>query len=231
MASKGERLVASSLLKQKRNNPGLEVGVVVSARQWKRILNETADCSCIVTAADRYEVLDNTAHQGGAGFYRFFIEQCDYIIFNENRAGWRAAGEFSAQVVKMAVPIPVQYGLKPLQYPDIYYPIDRREYLDPGSKFYAPTAEIEQSVVYLQRNDFNIQADHVPLVFIRKWLAAPPPGSFHYLIPPEDISGVLRLQDTLQHDYLSLKVFVHAYTMYRIQREMPPGADALICFQ
>lgn len=236
LMSKGQRSVAAHLMACRQDDPGLEIGVALTARQWENYLNgaangRTAECNRIIDAADcRGPVPDSRAQLSRSALFRLFIEQCDHIVFNEHRAGMAETETFAAQVADMGVPIPVQYGLTAPEYASVSHPIDRREYLDPTGGYYDPEAEIGQSVAYIRQNGFCIPADHVPLIFIRKWLAVPPTACLRHLTIPDDIADLSRLKDRPGYDYLSLKVFAFAYAARRTKQDMT-GDDAIRCFR
>lgn len=112
----------------------------------------------------------------------------------------------------MAVPLPVQYELLHPGYASLHYPADRKQYRIYGGPYYDPYQEIRQSVAYLRRNNFVIRAEHLPMIFVRKWQSAPP-GWYHYLTTPDDTDMIFRLRETPRHDHLSLKVFAYAYAV------------------
>ena len=236
LMSKGQRSVASHLLEYRQDDSGLEIGVALTACQWKNYLNgiaddRTAEYNRIIAAADfRGPVPDSRVQLSRSALFRLCIEQCDHIVFNEHRAGPDATDELRVAIEDMGVPIPVQYGLTAPEYASAGYPLDRREYLDPASGYYDPEAEIGQSIAYIRRNGFCMPADHLPLIFIRKWLVVPPTGCFRYLTTPDDIAELSRLKDMPGHDYLSLKVFAFAYAVRRTQQDRT-GDDAIRCFR
>lgn len=241
LTSKGERSVASCLLAQRRENPGLEVYVVLTARQWQDYLKnapsgKAAACNRIIADADRYEVLpDSTLHLSQPALFRLFVERCDHVIFNEHRAGEQITGDFRELITDMGVPLPVQYGLGCPQYTNTHYPLDRRDYRNYESGYYDTSAELRQSIGYLRRNNFVIHAECLPQVFLRKWLTVPMPGWYRHLTTPDDITGLFRLRETPRHDYLALKVFACAYAvrhdLWATGRETPSGADAIRRFR
>lgn len=236
LMSKGQRSVAAHLMACRQDDPGLEIGVALTARQWENYLNgaangRLAECNRIIDAADyRGPVPDSRAQLSRPALFRLFIEQCDHIVFNEHRAGMVETGMFAAQVVDMGVPMPVQYGLTAPEVVSTTYPLNRLEYLDPAGGYYDPEAEIGQSVAYIRQNGFSVRADRVPLIFIRKWLAAIPLNSYRHLTTPDDIADLSRLKDRPGHDYLSLKVFAFAYAARRTKQDMI-GDDAIRCFR
>ena len=134
----------------------------------------------------------------------------------------------------MAVPLPVQYELLHPGYASLHYPADRKQYRIYGGPYYDPYQEIRQSVAYLRRNNFVIRAEHLPMIFVRKWQSAPP-GWYHYLTTPDDTDAIFRLRETPRHDHLSLKVFAYAYAvrhdMWAGGRETPSGVDAIRRFR
>ncbi|WP_026367421.1 hypothetical protein [Bacteroides sp. 14(A)] len=237
LTTKGERSVASHLLGCRADNPGLEIAVVPTSRQWNNyqsgaLGDRAAECNRIIAAADRCEILPESKTQlFQSVLFRFFIERCDHIIFHEHRAGWAETGTFDAQVVESGVPIPVQYRLVAPEYASVGYPLDRREYLDPESSCYNPATEYAQSTAYIRRSGFSIQSDHIPLIFLRKWLAAPPQNSCRYLTTPEDVVMMSHLKDKPECDYLSLKVFAYAYAARHTAHDMPFGANAVNRFR
>lgn len=235
--SKGERSVASYLLGYKGHNPNLEIGVTLTARQWKNYTsgnttNRIAECNQLIAAADCYEIVgDNATQLSPSTLFRLFIERCDYIIFNEHHAGWAETEIFDTQVVDMAVPIPVQYTLGMPKYTEFTYPLDRREYLDTDSGYYIPMVEFTQSTTYILRNGFCIQADHLPQIFLRKWLTPPPEDCYNYLKTFDKAATLFHQEDTTHENYLSLKVFVYAYTQRSPTQEMPWGGEVIVCFR
>lgn len=237
LASKGERSVAAYLLEQRPEHPGLEVSVVLTTRQWQRYRQDVSDgesavCNRIIAAADRCEVIEKCAERFcPPELFRFFIERCDLLVFHERWAGEQQTRRLREQVADMAVPLPVQYGLSYPGYADLRYPIDRKYHRIYDSDYYDPYLEIRQSMAYLRRNNFVIRAEHLPMVFVRKWLSLPPPGWYHPLTTPDDTAGIFRLRETPRHDYLSLKVFACAYAvrhdLWATKRDTPSGADAI----
>ena len=237
LASKGEQSVTSYLLGLKRSNSGLEVAVVLTARQWQGYQQnvshgKAAEYNRIIDAADRREVMDRCVERfWPPELFRLFIERCDLLVFHEHRAGELLTGQLREQITDMAVPLPVQYRLSHPGYMNFRYPLDRKEYRIYGSGFYDPYLEIQQSMAYLRRNNFVISGEHLPQVLVRKWLAVPPPGWYRYLATPDDTTGIFSLCETPRHDYLSLKVFAYAYAvrhdLWATGRETPSGADAI----
>lgn len=232
----GERSVARHLSECRSTHPGLEVAVMLTSRQWTDYLRKTADdrsisCSGIIAAANFHEVLpESKTTLPKPVLFRFFIERCDHIVFNEHLAGWALAGLFHAQVVQSGVPIPVQYGLSMPEYASFEYPADRRDYLDYDSGYYDPAAEYAQSVAYIERNGFSLPADRVPQIFLRKWLAAPPGESCRYLTMQEDLDTLGRLRDRSGCEYLSLKVFARVYAARKSTKEKISDPEAAIRF-
>lgn len=242
LSCKGERAVAMYLLEHRRTNPGLEISVVLTAQQsqdyQQNATGETNEiCNKIINDVNRYYVLEKSSVRFFTpDLFRFFIENCDHIIFNEYRAGKKQTAIFSELVRDMAVPLPVQYGLIcPGYFIDTDKPFHREFYRIYDSGCYDPYAEIRQSIDFLRRNKFAITADHLPQVFIRKWLAVPPPGWYYYLTTPDDTTNIFRLHETQRHDYLSLKVFAAAFSvrnnLWATSRELPKGDIAIRRFQ
>lgn len=241
LTGKAERSVAACLLEQRAKHSGLEVAVVLTARQWREYLQnvsygKAAECNPIIDAADRREVMKRCAERfSPPELFRLFIERCDLLVFQEHHAGAQMVGLLRELLTDMAVPLPVQYELLHPGYASLHYPADRKQYRIYGGPYYDPYQEIRQSVAYLRRNNFVIRADHLPTVFVRKWLSEPPPGWYHYLTTPDDTDAIFRLRETPRHDHLSLKVFAYAYAvrhdMWAGGRETPSGADAIRRFR
>lgn len=241
LASKGEQSVASYLLDLKRSNLGLEIAVVLTARQWQEYQQnishgKAVEYNRIIDAADRREVMGQCVERfWPPELFRLFVERCDLLVFHEHRAGELLTGQLREQITDMAVPLPVQYGLASPGWANLRYPADRKHYRIYGSRYYDPDQEIRQSIAYLRRNNFVIRAEHLPMIFVRKWLAVPPPGWYHYLITPDDTDAIFCLRETPRHDYLSLKVFAYAYAvkhnMWAAGQETPSGADAIRRFR
>lgn len=237
ITSKGERSVASYLLEQRRNNSGLEVCVVLTSRQGQDYLKSAAGekaaaCNRIIAAADHYEVVPGSlTHLFQPALFRLFIERCDYVIFNEQHAGVQATWSFRQLITDMTVPLPVQYGLVNPGYAYIRYPFDRREYRTFESGYYDTSAELRQSIGYIAKCGYRVQANRLPQVFVRMWQAAPPPGWYRYLTMPDDTAPLFHLQETPRHDYLALKVFAYTYALHHklwaTTRDMPSGAEAI----
>ena len=210
LTGKAERSVAACLLEQRAKHSGLEVAVVLTARQWR---------------AERFSPPE---------LLRLFIERCDLLVFQEHHAGVQMVGLLRELLTDMAVPLPVQYELLHPGYASLHYPADRKQYRIYGGPYYDPYQEIRQSVAYLRRNNFVIRAEHLPMIFVRKWQSAPP-GWYHYLTTPDDTDMIFRLRETPRHDHLSLKVFAYAYAvrhdMWAGGRETPSGADAIRRFR
>lgn len=241
LTGKAERSVAACLLEQRAKHSGLEVAVVLTARQWREYLQnvshgKAAECNRIIDAADCREVMERCAERfSPPELFRLFIERCDLLVFQEHHAGAQMVGLLRELLTDMAVPLPVQYELLHPGYASLHYPADRKQYRIYGGPYYDPYQEIRQSVAYLRRNNFVIRADHLPTVFVRKWLSEPPPGWYHYLTTPDDTDAIFRLRETPRHDHLSLKVFAYAYAvrhdMWAGGRATPSGADAIRRFR
>ncbi len=241
LTGKGELSVAAYLLNQRPEHPGLEVALVLTARQWREYLqnvshDKAAEYNRIIGAADRREVMERYAERfWPPELFRLFIERCDLLVFHEHRAGEQVTGLLRELLTDMAVPLPVQYELLHPGYASLHYPADRKQYRIYGGSYYDPWQEIRQSVAYLRRNNFVIRAEHLPTVFVRKWQSEPPQGWYHYLTTPDDTDAIFRLRETPRHDFLSLKVFAYAYAvrhdMWAGGRESPSGADAIRRFR
>ena len=68
LTGKAERSVAACLLEQRAKHSGLEVAVVLTARQWREYLQnishgKAAECNPIIDAADRREVMERCAER------------------------------------------------------------------------------------------------------------------------------------------------------------------------
>lgn len=241
LTGKAERSVAACLLEQRAKHSGLEVAVVLTARQWREYLQnvshgKAAECNPIIDAADRREVMEQCAERfSPPELFRLFIERCDLLVFQEHHAGAQMVGLLHELLTDMAVPLPVQYELLHPGYASLHYPADRKQYRIYGGPYYDPYQEIRQSVAYLRRNNFVIRAEHLPMIFVRKWQSEPPPGWYHYLTTPDDTDAIFRLRETPRHDHLSLKVFAYAYAvrhdMWAGGRETPSGVDAIRRFR
>ena len=241
LTGKGELSVAAYLLNQRPEHPGLEVALVLTARQWREYLqnvshDKAAEYNRIIGAADRREVMERYAERfWPPELFRLFIERCDLLVFHEHRAGEQVTGLLRELLTDMAVPLPVHYELLHPGYASLHYPADRKQYRIYGGSYYDPWQEIRQSVAYLRRNNFVIRAEHLPTVFVRKWQSEPPQGWYHYLTTPDDTDAIFRLRETPRHDFLSLKVFAYAYAvrhdMWAGGRESPSGADAIRRFR
>lgn len=241
LTGKGELSVAAYLLDQRPEHPGLEVTLVLTARQWREYLQnvshgKAAEYNRIIGAADRREVMERCAERfSPPELFRLFIERCDLLVFHEHRAGAQMVGLLRELLTDMAVPLPVQYELLHPGYASLHYPADRKQYRIYGGPYYDPWQEIRQSIAYLRRNNFVIRADHLPTVFMRKWQSEPPPGWYHYLTTPDDTDAIFRLRETPRHDHLSLKVFAYAYAvrhdMWAGGGATPSGADAIRRFR
>lgn len=95
----------------------------------------------------------------------------------------------------------------------------------------ATSAELRQSIGYIAKCGYRVQANRLPQVFVRMWQATPPPGWYRYLTMPDDTSPSFHLQETRRHDYLALKVFAYTYAfhhkLWATTRDMPSGAEAI----
>lgn len=240
LTCKGERSVALHLLAHRQNNPGLEILVVLTSQQWQDYQRDApgetaAVCNGIINAADLYIVRESFARFNIPDLYRFFIEHCEHIVFNEHRAGVDNARILANLIGEMAVPVSCQCGLCSIDYFIPEYPFDRRLYRVYDSGFFNLYAEIKQSINFLRQNKFVIYADRIPQVFIRKWLTEPPQGWHRFLATPDDTTAIFRLRETPRHDYITLKVFAAAYSarndMWATNKEMPTGDVAIRRFQ
>lgn len=241
LAGKGERTVAAYLLERRAAHPGLQVALVLTARQGQdyrlRVSGGSADaCNPLIDAADRYEVMEQYAVRfGQQELFRLFIERCDLLVFSEHRAGWAATSMLYKLIDDMVVPLPVQYELGSPGYTYQHYPADRKQYRTYGSLWYDPYRELRQSIAYLRRNNFTISADRLPMVFLRKWLTQPPPGWYHHLATPDDTDGIMHLRETRRLDWCSLKVFACAYAarhdLWAEGRDNPSQDDAIRRFR
>ena len=85
LTGKAERSVAACLLEQRAKHSGLEVAVVLTARQWREYLQnvshgKAAECNPIIDAADRREVVKRCAERfSPPELFRLFIERCDLL--------------------------------------------------------------------------------------------------------------------------------------------------------
>ena len=115
LTGKAERSVAACLLEQRAKHSGLEVAVVLTARQWREYLQnvsygKAAECNPIIDAADRREVTKRCAERfSPPELFRLFIERCDLLVFQEHHAGTQMVGLLRELLTDMAVPLPVQH--------------------------------------------------------------------------------------------------------------------------
>ena len=127
LTGKAERSVASCLLEQRAKHSGLEVAVVLTARQWREYLQnvshgKAAECNPIIDAADRREVMERYAERfSPPELFRLFIERCDLLVFQEHHAGAQMVGLLRELLTDMAVPLPVQYELLHPGYASLHY--------------------------------------------------------------------------------------------------------------
>lgn len=206
---------------------------MLTARQWREYLQnishgKAAECNPIIDAADRREVMERCAERfSPPELFRLVYRALRPARFSRTPCRGTNGRTVRELLTDMAVPLPVQYELLHPGYASLHYPADRKQYRIYGGPYYDPYQEIRQSVAYLRRNNFVIRAEHLPMIFVRKWQSAPP-GWYHYLTTPDDTDMIFRLRETPRHDHLSLKVFAYAYAvrhdMWAGGRETPSGS-------
>lgn len=138
-----------ALLELKKTIPGLQLTMVL-AEQYRQEHDTALLYGQIRKKADSIVELS-------VPIYAYFIERCDFIIFNKRTAGASIAARFQKALV--GIPIPVQHELCD---PGFFvlctpYPIERKEYLNPDSRHYDPYAELRQSIEYIQRQKIQGQ--------------------------------------------------------------------------
>nr|WP_290018373.1 hypothetical protein [uncultured Alistipes sp.] len=215
-----------ALLELKKTIPGLQLTMVL-AEQYRQEHDTALLYGQIRKKADSIVELS-------VPIYAYFIERCDFIIFNKRTAGASIAARFQKALV--GIPIPVQHELCD---PGFFvlctpYPIERKEYLNPDSRHYDPYAELRQSIEYIQRHKFKVKTSRLPQVFLRQWLTPPPRKAYLLLRESGYMQELYQQRDTAQNNYLAAKIFVYTLTArnthWMLGTQRPDGETLLLQF-
>lgn len=192
-----------ALLELKKTIPGLQLTMVLAEQYWH-------DHDTALLYGQIRKKADSIVELS-IPIYAYFIECCDFIIFNKRTVGISIAAWF--QKALAGIPIPVQHELCDPGFFELCspYPIEHKEYLNPDSRHYDPYAELRQSIEYIQRHKFKVKTIRLPQVFLRQWLTPPPPKAYLLLRESGDMQELYEQRDTAQNNYLAAKIF--AYTL------------------
>lgn len=212
-----------ALLELKNTMPGLQLTMVL-AEQYRQDCDTTLLHGQIRKKADSIVELSVPVHT-------YFIERCDFIIFNIRTVRASIAARFQKALV--GIPIPVQHELCDPGFFELCspYPIEHKEYLHPDSRHYDPYAELRQSIEYIQRHKFKVKTSRLPQVFLRQWLTPPPPKAYLLLRESGDMQELYEQRDTAQSNYLAAKIFAYALaarnTNWMLDTQRPDGETLL----
>lgn len=216
-----------ALLELKKSVPGLQLAMVVVEPCWQ-------DHDTAVLYGQMKKKADAIV-ESSAPIHAYFIEHCDFIVFNKRTIETSVAVRFQKALV--GIPIPVQHELCD---PGFFmlcspYPIERKEYLNPDSRHYDPYAELRQSIEYIQRQKFKVKTNRLPQVFLRQWLTPPPRKAYLLLRESGDMQELYQQRDTAQNNYLAAKIFVYALTArsthWMLDTKRPNGETLVQQFQ
>lgn len=161
LTGKAERSVAACLLEQRAKHSGLEVAVVLTARQWREYLQnishgKAAECNPISDAADRREVMERCAERFASGAVpavyralrpaRFSRTPCRGTNGRTDARTADGYGRATARAVQTSPSRLCEPALsgRPNGVPDVL-----------EGPYYDPYQEIRQSVAYLRRSQFR----------------------------------------------------------------------------
>ena len=93
-------------------------------------------------------------------------------------------------------------------------------------KFTAAATDIEKvldaSLAYLRANDFRVQAEKLPQVFLRSWMSLPVQERYAHISSLDDVAAVFQLDNS----NIRLKVFAYALAVHTNFWADPKYCDA-----
>ena len=194
--TESETRLATRILAARRSRPEIEVVSVIATahlRSYERsgTSSTVAHRNRLIASSDRYVVLDETSYGGYAEqLYNLFVEQCDLVLYNGDEQC--RTGQFMRRVCQLGIPIPIAFL----------------------PRFTATATDIEKvldaSLAYLRANDFRVQAEKLPQVFLRSWMSQPGQERYAHISSLDDVAAVFRLDN----NNIRLKVFAYALAVH-----------------
>lgn len=199
--------LAERVLALRRIYPGLELAAVVTRQQMRSCQHPNA-CNTafarrmVLHAADRVEIVSNARDfMYFVELHRYFLNNCDLILFRAFGTGAVVVANFRAQLRDMAEPPVVRYLESEM-------PIRPLENIE-------SVLTLAGSIDYIRSHDFHVTSDCLPPELLARWLKSDAaPGCYSHLSALEDIAAIFRVKDSEGRDYLLLKVFTYAYALH-----------------
>ncbi len=194
--TESETRLATRIIAARRSRPEIEVVSVIATahlRSYERsgTSSTVAHRNRLIASSDRYVVLDETSYGGYAEqLYNLFVEQCDLVLYNGDEQC--RTDQFMRRVCQLGVPVPIAFL----------------------PKFTAAATDIEKvldaSLAYIRANDFRVQAEKLPQVFLRSWTSQSVQERYAHISSLDDVAAVFRLDNS----NIRLKVFAYALAVH-----------------
>lgn len=206
--TESETRLATRIIAARKTRPEIEVVSVIATahlRSYERsgTSSTVAHRNRLIASSDRYVVLDETSYGGYAEqLYNLFVEQCDLVLYNGDEQC--RTDQFMRRVCQLGIPIPIAFL----------------------PKFTAATTDIEKvlnaSLAYIRANDFRVQAEKLPQVFLRSWMSQSGQERYAHISSLDDVAAVFRLDNS----NIRLKVFAYALAVHTNFWAVPECNDA-----
>ena len=206
--TESETRLATRIIAARRSRPEIEVVSVIATAHMRSYQNPGTGSTVvhrnrIIAASNYYIVVPETSIGNYAEqLHQLFIAQCDLILYNGY--GRNKTDPFLIHARQLSVPVPIAFL----------------------PKFTADATNIEKvldaSLNFIRSNDFRVQAEKLPQVFLRSWTSQPGQERYTPISSLDDVAAIFRLDDK----NIRLKVFAYALAIHANFWADPECCDA-----
>ena len=206
--TESETRLATRIIAARRSRPEIEVVSVIATAHMRSYQNPGTGSTVvhrnrIIAASNYYIVVPETSIGNYAEqLHQLFIAQCDLILYNGY--GRNKTDPFLIHARQIGVPVPIAFL----------------------PKFTADATNIEKvldaSLNFIRSNDFRVQAEKLPQVFLRSWTSQPGQERYTPISSLDDVAAIFRLDDK----NIRLKVFAYALAIHANFWANPECCDA-----
>ncbi len=206
--TESETRLATRIIAARRSRPEIEVVSVIATAHMRSYQNPGTGSTVvhrnrIIAASNYYIVVPETSIGNYAEqLHQLFIAQCDLILYNGY--GRNKTDPFLIHARQIGVPVPIAFL----------------------PKFTADATNIEKvldaSLNFIRSNDFRVQAEKLPQVFLRSWTSQPGQERYTPISSLDDVAAIFRLDDK----NIRLKVFAYALAIHANFWADPECCDA-----
>ena len=206
--TESETRLATRIIAARKTHPKIEIVSVIATAHLRSYQNPGTGSTVVhrnrIIAASNYYIVVPETSIGNymEQLYNLFVEQCDLILYNCVQDAKK--DRLLLHVRRFNIPVPIAFL----------------------PKFTADATDIEKvldaSLNFIRSNDFRVQAEKLPQVFLRSWTSQPGQERYTPISSLDDVAAIFRLDDK----NIRLKVFAYALAIHANFWADPECCDA-----